>query len=570
MPLLFHHLRPHLRYAVLVLVSVLIVTGAGLLGPWLVRAIVAAVSGDGADAAALWWIAGGLILAYAVKSLAAAATFHFSHVVAFRTCRDLRDRLHAQLMTLSPAWFSVQSSGEVVSRVIKDSLALEPLIADAVYGFVTSILMAIGVLVVLASLSPGLALLALLPLPLTGLAVLRVGRHIQPAFETEADREGELSALTQDQVSGIREIQVFTREDAERARFAALSGLLTLSQIRARRLMAGFDPLVEGATGLSTALVVMVGGQMALRGTLPVEDLVAFILYIAALYQPLYSVVDAAEAVQKGLASLSRIGAVLDEAPAVADRPGAAALPRARGEIGFRAAGFGYATGGPVLHGIDLTVPAGHTLAVVGPTGAGKSTLAALVARLHDPTEGAVTLDGQDLRDIRLADLRAQVAMVLQDVFLFNGTVRENIRFGRPGASDAEVEAAARAAHAHDFIAALPQGYDTEVGERGIRLSGGQKQRLSIARAMLKDAPVLILDEATSAVDTGTEALIQASLDALAQGRTVIVIAHRLSTVRGADRVAVLQDGQVVEYGPPADLAQAGGVYARLLAAQGA
>jgi ATP-binding cassette subfamily B protein len=567
--LLLSALRPHLGVATVVMACVLIVTGSALIGPWLVRAIVAAVT-DGGGAAALNWIAAGLVATYAVKSLATAATFHFSHVVAFRTCRDLRDRLHAHLSTLSPAWFSARSSGDTVSRVVKDSLALEPLIADAVYGFVVSVLTALGILVILLILSPGLALLALLPMPLAAILVFRLGRRIQPAFDEEADREGDLTALTQDQVAGMREIQVFNREAAERARFAARSGRLTAAEIRARRLMAGFDPLVEGATGLSTAIVLLAGGRMVLSGSLPVEDLVAFLLYIVALYQPLYSAVEAAEAAQRGLASLRRIGEVLEERPAVADPPGAARIGRARGDLSFEGVGFAYGTGGRVLHDIRLSVPAGRTLAVVGPTGAGKSTLASLVARLHDPTDGRVTLDGQDLRDVALADVRTQVAMVLQDVFLFNGTVRENIRFGRPGASDDEVEEAARAAHAHDFIAALPQGYATEIGERGVRLSGGQKQRLSIARAILKDAPVLVLDEATSAVDTGTEALIQTSLNRLLQGRTVLVIAHRLSTVQNADAVAVLEGGRVVEYGAPGDLLQAGGVFARLVHGQAA
>jgi ABC-type multidrug transport system fused ATPase/permease subunit len=291
---------------------------------------------------------------------------------------------------------------------------------------------------------------------------------------------------------------------------------------------------------------------------------VAFVLYLIAFYTPLYDMVDSVENFERAKASLRRIGEVLATQPEVADLPESVDPGRLHGQVRFAHVGFGYRPDTPVLQGIDATVEAGRTLALVGPTGAGKSTLVSLVPRFHDPQTGAVLIDGMDVRQITLDALRRNISMVLQDVFLFNGTVRENIRFGRPDADDAKIEAAAKVANAHEFIEQLPFGYDTEIGERGVKLSGGQKQRLSIARAVLKDAPILILDEATSAVDTETEALIQQALARLMRGRTCLVIAHRLSTIRNADQIIVLDQGRIVEHGRHGDLLLRDGLYKRL------
>ncbi len=564
------HMLPYKGTMVIVVMAVLAVTATGLLAPWMIREIVMIIETDAQDAATrLTLIAIFLVVIYVGRSSAEAAVFHYSHVVAFKTCRDLRNAVYTHLQRLSPSWFAARKSGDITKRVIDDTLKLEPVIADAVYGFVVSIILSFGILIILFNLSPMLTLLALIPLPIALIIMFFVGRKAIPSFDNEADREGNLAAMVQDHVSGIREIQIFNQEAATQRKFMSKSDFLARRQIRSRTLIAPFDPAVEGAIGVSTALVVLVGGRMALSGEFAVADLVAFILYIVTLYQPLFTIVEATEAVQRGLSSLKRVNDLLDTEPEVADPATPKSLPTPlRDEIALEDVSFHYRDDGPVLQDLTLTIQPGETLAVIGPTGAGKSTLAHLIARFYDVTAGKITLDGLDLRDVPLAALRRNTSMVLQDVFLFNGSIRDNIRFGDEAANEDAVIAAARAAGAHDFISALPKGYQTIVGERWVRLSGGQKQRISIARALLKNAPLLILDEATSAIDTETEAAIQQNLDRLLTGRTAIVIAHRLSTIRRADRIAVLEHGRLTQLGPHDQITEETGAYARLLQAQ--
>lgn len=560
-------LRPYRGQMLLVLLSILATTGAGLLAPWLIRSLVALL-GDGLTRVealrGLAGLAALLLIAYAVRSAGQFCTMHLAHVVAWNVCHDVRLALYRQLQRFSPAYYSQRQSGEIVSRVVKDTDNLEPLVADVVYDFVVSALLAVGIVAIFLTLDPGLMLWALLPLPFALAGVVWIGRRLVPAFDAEGERTGELSALVQDNVSGMKEIQIFGRERHELHRVSGLSGLLRREQIHARKLAAALYPFIEGATGLSIVLVVWFGGQRVLAGSLAMEDLVAFVLYLTVFYQPLWSLIDANEAFQRARTSLGRISEVLRLEPEVADPVNGLSPERVVGQIRFEQVSFGYQQGGAVLHAIDFTAEPGQTVALVGPTGAGKSTVVGLVARFYDPQRGRVLLDGHDLRELRLDALRRNISVVLQDVFLFNGSVRENIRFSRPEASDAEIEAAARAANAHEFIVALPQGYGTLVGERGVKLSGGQKQRLSIARAVLKDAPILILDEATSAVDTATEHAIQEALARLRQGRTCIVIAHRLSTIRAADQILVLDGGRIVERGRHQEIVAGRGLYQRL------
>ena len=547
------------------IVAMLLLVGVQLVIPWIIKSMVAAVTASEAGAFSEAVVRRLALLALAVFVARGGLQFlrsYMAHVAGWGVVADARKLLYEHLQRLSLKFYADKQTGQLMSRVVNDSDKFELLIAHALPDVIVNVLTLVGVTAVLMTINWRLALFSMIPIPLILYSLQAFAKYVRPAFVKRQVELGELNALLADNLSGMREIKAFTREQSELGRIRQRIDRYRDSLLYALKMLAIFQPFIQFSSALGTIVVIYFGGRMLLGHTLAVDELVAFFLYLDLFYQPLNHLSDSWEQLQESLASADRVNELLDETPELANSPTAVALAgRAEGELRFEDVSFSYLTSEIVLKHINLVVPAHSTVALVGPTGVGKTTLASLVPRFYDVTDGRILLDGHDIRDLTLDSLRRQVSMVLQDVFLFHGTVRENILFGREHATDAELMEAARIANAHEFVARLPNGYDTIIGERGVKLSGGQKQRLSIARAVLRDAPILILDEATSAVDTETEALIQEALERLMTGRTTIIIAHRLSTVRNADQIIVLANGGIAEQGNHTELMQRRGLY---------
>ncbi len=568
----FRCARRYVRPLAITVASMLLLVAVQLFIPQLVKLMIAKVTDPAAGSEAVGYVGRLALIAliiYLVRGVLSFFRSYMAHVAGWSVVADVRSDIYKHLQRLTLRFYEDKQTGQLMSRTINDSELLEQLISHAVPDLLVNVLMLLGVTAVLFSMSWQLTLLSMIPIPLIVLATQGISRYVRPAFRQRQVELGQLNAALNDNLSGIREIKAFTMEEAEAAHIWDHIVKYRDSLLRALRLMATFHPFVEFASSLGTIVLIYFGGQLALNKTLPIADLVAFFLYLEMLYQPVRALSGVWESVQQALAGAERVNELLEEQPDMVEKPDAIRLSgRARGAIAFRDVSFHYIEGETVLDSIDLEIPPGSVVALVGPTGVGKTTLASLIPRFYDVCEGAITLDGHDVRDLTLKSLRQQVSIVLQDVFLFNGSVRDNIVFGRPGASEEEMLRASEIANAHEFIARLPDGYDTLIGERGVKLSGGQRQRLAIARAVLKNAPVLILDEATSSVDAETEMLIQQAIERLMVGKTTVIIAHRLSTIRSADKIVVLEGSRVVEQGTHEQLLARHGLYARLNAVQ--
>jgi ATP-binding cassette, subfamily B, bacterial len=556
-------LRPYRRQVVVASVLLVLWTGLVLAGPFLVRYGIdqgLAESDAGALNLAIWLYIAAAVLGYVVFR----RQVWLVSVVGESFLRDLRNRVFAHLMRLSMPFYDREQAGVVVSRMTSDVESLQELVQFGLLMLVTNALLLVFSFIALAFVSWQLLLVCLVAVPPVVLASIRFQRDSNRAYLVVRDRIGSTLSDLQQGITGVRVIQAFAREEAEVGRFRRGNRTLYDAHMDSVKIQAWYIPVIEFAGLGTTAAVVGVGGWLVANDAVTVGTVTFFVLTLSNLFEPVQQLSQLFNVLQSAGAGLNKLFELLDTPVDVAERPGAIDLPD-EGELTVEAVSFAYAGDQPeVLSGVSLTVAPGERLALVGPTGAGKSTLAKLMTRLYDPTAGAVRFGEVDLRDARLGSLRQQIVVVPQEGFLFAGTIRDNVRVGRVGATDIEVEAALADLGLLERFRAFPEGLDTEVRERGSRLSAGEKQLVSLARAALADPAVLVLDEATSSLDPGTEALVEAAMVALTEGRTVVLIAHRLSTAERADRVAVVDGGRLVEVGSHPDLVAQGGRYADL------
>ena len=555
-------LRPYRRGVATSLGLAALAMGTGALIPFLVGRTVDRVRAGEAD---LWPLALAIVGAGLVRLLFTVLRRLVAGRVSLGVERDLRNRMYGHLQSLELAFFDDQQTGQLMSRATVDLQAVRFFLG---YGliFITQALVTILVAAaVMVALNPGLAAIALAPMPLVIWFAARYGRRNRPASQEIQQRIAELTAEAEEDVAGIRVVKAFAQEPRRLARFAERVGRVFDQSMVSTRLRAFYNPLLGFLPGLGLAALLLVGGRQAVRGEITVGEFVAFYGYVVMLVSPMRMLGTALGMGQRAVAAGARVFEVLDRAPRMASPPGAPALPEGDGRVELRGVTFSYGRGEPVLRGIDLDVEAGRTVALVGPTGSGKTTLLALLPRLYDIDDGAVSIDGADVRSVDPHSLRAEVALVSDDPVLFSASVRDNIAYARPDASDEEVREAARRAGIADDVEALPAGYETLVGERGLTLSGGQRQRLAIARALLLDPRVLVLDDATSSVDATREAEIERALRELMRGRTTFIVGHRPSTIALADEIVVLEEGRVTARGSHDELVESSAVYREIV-----
>ena len=505
-----------------------------------------------------------LVGLYLLRILFRFMSSYLSHKAAWYLVGDLRTKVYSKLSTMHLAYFHDKQTGDLMSRVVNDTRDFELLYAHMIPETITNIVTFSGVLIILMSINPKLGLITCAPIPLILISGFIFARKVRPFFRISQQKMGELNGRLQDNLSGIHEIQAFGREEYETGRVNEKNFGHVRAMLQALKVSAVFHPSVEFISSIGTVLVVAFGGYLAYSEGLQVEDIVAFLLYLSLFYQPITGLASLVENMQQSLAGAERVMVILEAPNEIEDKPGAHDLVNVRGEITFEHVSFSYIDGIPVLNDVSFTCQPGEMLALVGPTGVGKTTITELLSRFYEPDSGRILIDGQDIQDITISSLRQNISTVLQDTFLFNGTIAENISYARPDATLEEIKAAARAANIDQEIEAMPDGYDTVTGERGVKLSGGQKQRIAIARAILRRSPIIVLDEATAAVDVETEQQIRNAINSLTGKRTIIAIAHRLSTIRSAEQILVIENGTVIERGTHEQLLTLNGQYARM------
>ncbi|MBO4887940.1 MAG: ABC transporter ATP-binding protein [Firmicutes bacterium] len=569
MKLLLRLSKEAIRYKslyIIAILSTLCLTLVNLAAPRALSRMTGLVSAgvDESSLGQIWILTAVLIGLYLLRILFRFLSNYLAHKAAWYLVGDLRTKTYDKLEHMHLGYFHDKQTGDLMSRVVNDTRDFELLYAHMIPETITNLVTFAGALTILLTINWKLALITCAPIPLIMISGVIFSKKVRPFFRISQKKMGELNGKLQDNLSGMHEIQSFGREEYETGRVNERNFEHVKAMLKALKISAVFHPAVEFISSLGTILVVAFGGYLAYREGLEVEVVVAFLLYLGLFYAPVTGLANLLESMQQSLAGAERVLAILDAPVEIKNKPDAKDLTDVKGGLAFDHVSFSYEEGIPVLKDISFDCPPGKMLALVGPTGVGKTTMTQLISRFYEPNSGRILIDGIDINDVTIESLRSVISPVLQDTFLFNGTIAENIGYAAADASMEEIEEAAKAANIHDDIMAMPDGYETQVGERGLRLSGGQKQRVAIARAILRKSPIIILDEATASVDVETERQIQKAIAGIAGSRTIIAIAHRLSTIRNADQILVIENGVVTESGTHDELLALDGSYARM------
>ena len=560
---LMNYIRPYVKHLAFAIVCIVLAAAANLYVPWIIKDMIDKVLME-RDMAMLNLIAGGIIVVFFFRGIFYYGQSYLVSFVGQRVVIDIREALFEKFQRMPLAYFDRHQTGEIMSYVTNDVQALQNALVDKLIELVTESSVLVGSIVLMFYLDWKLTLITLITVPLVGQAMNIFGKKLKKSGIVIQERLADINSLLQESISAVRVVKSFVRERHEIARFHRQNELNFQAEMKNVQLTSLLTPTVEFLAAITVTFILWIGGYEVVQGDLTAGALVAFLTYAVNLANPVKRISRIYGTVQRAMAAADRVFDVIDMEETIHDKEGAVPLPEIEGRVAVKDVSFSYKEGAPALSHVSLEASPGQLIAFVGPSGAGKSTIANLIPRFYEVNEGVIEIDGHDVRDVTLDSLREQIGIVPQETMLFSSSVRENIRYGRLDATDEEIEEAARAANAEEFILQLPEGYETKIGERGLNLSGGQRQRIAIARAILKNPRILILDEATSALDTESEKIVQAALDKLMVGRTSFAIAHRLSTIFNADCIYVIDGGHIVEQGTHEELLAAGGLYSTL------